>query len=144
MRRTLIIALPLAMLAGACANKNLSPKTLADTEAAMQSAQEIGAGSQPEASLHLRYAQDQLATAKRLLDDGDEKRARRMLDRAHADAELALALARTERDRAAAKTAWAEVDELRSKTPPATTETGPAIQPLDGAGTDSNTQETVR
>src|SRR5688572_12400268 len=103
-RRSSIVAITL--LTGACASKQLPQSTLADTQAAMQAAEEIGAAKLPESQLHLKYANDQLDTAKRLMDDGDEKRAKRMLDRAHADAELALALARTERDRNAAKAAW--------------------------------------
>ena len=122
----------LALLVGGCANKQLSASKLADTEAAMRSAEEIGAAKQPEASLHLRYAQDQLKAAHRLMDDGDEKEARRMLDRAEVDAELALALARTQRDRNAAKSAWIEVDELRKQSAPEPGEIGPRIEPLEG------------
>ena len=120
----------LVVLSGSRAPLLISFSTV--SEAAMRSAEEIGAGGQPEASLHLKYAQDQLQTAQRLMDDGDEKRARRMLDRAHADAALALALARTERDRAAARAAWIEVDELRSETASETTEPTPRVEPLEG------------
>ncbi|HWB81116.1 MAG TPA: DUF4398 domain-containing protein, partial [Nannocystaceae bacterium] len=116
-----------------CANKQLSQTKVADTEAAMRSAEEIGAASEPQASLHLRYAQDQLKHARKLMDDGDEKEARRMLDRAQADAQLALALARTERDRAQAKAAWAEVDELRQQSAPEPGDQGNRIEPLEGA-----------
>jgi hypothetical protein len=134
----------LALLAGGCANKQLSQSKLADTQSAMRSAEEIGAAKQPEASLHLRYAQDQLKAAQRLMDDGDEKEAQRMLERAKADAELALALARTQRDRNAAKQAWGQVDELRRDTAAEPGEQGPRIEPLEGADTGRNDQENAR
>lgn len=133
MHRSSIIAVSLTLLTGACASKQLSQSTLSDTQAAMQSANEIGAAKLPESQLHLKYANDQLATAKRLMDDGDEKRAHRMLDRAHADAELALALARTERDRNAAKAAWSEVEGLK-KGAADTAPQGETVEPLEGAG----------
>jgi hypothetical protein len=80
----------------------------------MQAAEEIGGAKQPQTSLHLRYAHDQLDRARALLADGEEEEAARMLDRAHADAELALALARTQRSRSAAEEARNEVEALRS------------------------------
>lgn len=131
----------LALMVGGCANKQLSQTKVADTEAAMRSAEEIGAANEPQASLHLRYAQDQLKHARRLMDDGDEKEAHRMLDRAQADAQLALALARTERDRAQAKAAWAEVDELRKQSAPEPGDQGNRVEPLEGV---SNDQENGR
>lgn len=138
-RRSSIVLL--SLLIGACASKQLPQSTLADTQAAMQAAQEIGAAKLPESQLHLKYANDQLATAKRLMDDGDEKRAKRMLDRAHADAELALALARTERDRSAAKAAWLEVDGLKQQPAPTSDAQprGETTEPLEGADTTPST-----
>ncbi|MBC8068114.1 MAG: DUF4398 domain-containing protein [Deltaproteobacteria bacterium] len=140
MHRRSSIAL-LTLLTGACASKQLPQTTLADTQAAMQAAQEIGAAKLPDSKLHLEYANDQLATAKRLMDDGDDKRAKRMLDRAHADAELALALARTERDRSAAKAAWLEVDGLK-KPSSELQPSGETVNPLEGADSATTTPTT--
>jgi hypothetical protein len=113
MHRPRCSTLLLVALVAGCAHRQLSEQKVAGTEAAMRSAEEIGAKGQPDASLHLRYAEDQLAIAQKLLDDGEEERAARMLDRAKIDAELALALARTHRDREQARAAWIRVDELR-------------------------------
>lgn len=70
---------------------------LADAEAADRSAQELGANSVPAAQLHLKLAQEQTTNARKLMKDGENKRAEAMLLRAKADAELALSLAKEEK-----------------------------------------------
>jgi len=60
----------------------------------MRAAREIGAAQVPRAELHLRLAQEQVDKARKLAQDGDNEEAARLLNRAHADAELALALSR--------------------------------------------------
>lgn len=70
---------------------------LADAEAADRSAQELGAASVPAAQLHLKLAQEQTTNARKLMKDGENKRAEAMLLRAKADAELALSLAKEEK-----------------------------------------------
>jgi len=60
----------------------------------MRAARELGAQQVPKAELHLRLAQEQVEKAKKLAADGDNERANLVLSRAHADAELALALTR--------------------------------------------------
>lgn len=52
--------------------------------------------------MHLRLAQEQIALARRLLDDGESERAEWFLVRAEADAAVASALAREAREKAAA------------------------------------------
>jgi hypothetical protein len=56
-------------------------------------AQEGGATNVPDAKLHLQLAQEDLATAKTLMDR-DNQRAASLISRATAEAELALKLAR--------------------------------------------------
>ncbi len=70
---------------------------LADVEAADRSAQELGANNVPAAQLHLKLAQDQTTNARKLMKDGENKRAEAMLLRAKADAELALSLAKEQK-----------------------------------------------
>jgi hypothetical protein len=101
-----------ALCLGGCAGSQLNQQRLVDTQAAVSSAEELDEAEDPNVSLHLKYARDQLAAAKRLADEGEDDEANRMLERAHADAELALALARTERSRREAQEARAEVEEL--------------------------------
>ena len=70
---------------------------LADAEAADRSAQELGANNVPAAQLHLKLAQEQTTSARKLMKDGENKRAEAMLLRAKADAELALSLAKEQK-----------------------------------------------
>lgn len=70
---------------------------LADAEAADRSAQELGANNVPAAQLHLKLAQEQTTSARKLMKDGENKRAETMLLRAKADAELALSLAKEQK-----------------------------------------------
>lgn len=67
---------------------------MADAESAERSARELGANTQPDAELHLRLAQEQIAKAKSSVGKGDNQKADLLLVRAKADAELALALTR--------------------------------------------------
>jgi hypothetical protein len=102
----------LATLAG-CASYPAPVQRMADAEAAARSANEIGAGSSPQARLHMKLALEEIAQAKQFAADGDNKRADYVLIRAKADAELALAEARDER--AAADAAQAAQDLANAK-----------------------------
>jgi hypothetical protein len=84
--------------AAACGGSYPTPtQPLADAEAADRSAKELGAEADPAAQLHLKLAHDQTVAAKKLMSDGENKRAEAMLLRAKADAELALSLAREQK-----------------------------------------------
>lgn len=85
------------------------------TAAAVRSASEVGAEKDPQATLHLKYAQDQSEDAKKLIANGDNKRAEMMLARARADAELALMLARAHTEETEATSAEGEVADKRKK-----------------------------
>jgi hypothetical protein len=67
---------------------------MATAEAAARSARELGADKDPNASLHLKYADEQIDQARKLIANGDNKRADFVLQRAHSDAELSLMLAK--------------------------------------------------
>jgi hypothetical protein len=67
---------------------------MADAQAAERSAREVGANNEPAAQLSLKLAQDQIASAQKVMAEGDNERADSLLIRAKADAELALAQAR--------------------------------------------------
>lgn len=66
----------------------------AEATAAMRSAREVGAEGQPQASYYLELAEEQMASAEALIDEGQMQRAERLLRQAEADAELAIALTR--------------------------------------------------
>lgn len=101
-----------------CGSTALPTEKLTAAEASVRAAQEVGASSVPQAELHLKLAQEQVQTARKLSSDGDNERAAQVLLRAKADADLALALAR---DAQAAREVEAAGGKLRSMkvTPPA-------------------------
>jgi hypothetical protein len=110
-----------------------------ETQAAVRSAEEVGAQKHPKSAFHLKLAHEQLQIAQRLMDDeGDDdmEEAYLILVRAENDAELAMAYARTAEAREEADEAWMKVRELQREsdvaqfdadeaTPPAETETNP-------------------
>lgn len=87
----------------ACGSSTLQPAQdrLASTDAAIRSARELGAEQDPQASLHLKLADEQVAQARHLMRDGDNKRADFVLQRASSDAELAVMLTREKNAKAA-------------------------------------------
>ncbi|MDD9946176.1 MAG: DUF4398 domain-containing protein [Myxococcales bacterium] len=97
----------------ACGGSAPPTQRMASAEAAIRGAQEIGATKEPRAALHLKLAQEQVEKAKRYVEDGQNIQADLALQRAQADAELALAIAREAQTVAEAKAAQADVDKLR-------------------------------
>jgi len=85
------------------------------TESAVRGAQEVGADKDPQATLHLKFAMDQIAEAKNLIASGDNHRAEMVLMRAKSDAELALMQAKAHSEKADAEKAQAEVADMRRK-----------------------------
>lgn len=89
-------------------------KQLADTEASIRAAKEVGAEDNPAAALQLKIARDGLERAQRLSKDGENDRARSVLEEAELDAELAVLLARQEASEAKAMQAKQRVGALGS------------------------------
>src|SRR4029077_18978436 len=96
MRTAISILAPLiaAMAMGCGASFPTPTQRMADAEAAERSARELGADSVPAAKVQVKLADEQIAQAKVLVSNGENKRADYVLIRARADAELALSLAR--------------------------------------------------
>jgi len=94
MRSLITVLLAATPLMAACASFPPPTQRLADAEAAGRSAREVGADGQPVAKLEVKLADEEIAQAKALMANGDNRRADFVLMRARADAELALALAR--------------------------------------------------
>lgn len=78
----------------ACGGAAVPTEKLTAAESSMRAAEEVGAKSVPKAELHLKLAEEQVAQARKLSEDGENERAARLLSRARADAELAVALAK--------------------------------------------------
>jgi len=89
----------------ACASHPPPTDHMASAIAAVRGAQVAVAqgGQVPEAALHLKLAEEQVAQARQMSDRGDNERADYMTLRAYNDAELALALTRQHEAREAAE-----------------------------------------
>jgi hypothetical protein len=97
-----------------CAGSQLPPARVADTQSSISAAAAIGAEQHPTAALHLKMARDQLKEAQGLIDRGNDDEAKLVLDRASADAELAMIITREADARANVNKARADVDSLKS------------------------------
>jgi hypothetical protein len=95
-----------AVLAVGCAS---SPPVAQQEQssASIRAAEEVGATHVPQAALHLQLAKEEFEASKH--EKSDKDRASRLLARAQVDAELALALARTETERSSAQQAVQEL-----------------------------------
>lgn len=113
--RITLIAVLLTAGAGCAASAPLPTARMASTEAAIRSAREVGAESVPNASLHLKLSEEQVAKAKTAMANEDNIKADLMLQRAQADAELALALTRENTAQAEAKQVTDQVTQARNK-----------------------------
>jgi hypothetical protein len=103
-----------AFVAVGCAGNEIPSRELARTEAAVRAADEVGANGVPRAALHLKMARDQLQLAQHYINEEEEALARAALERATYDAETALALAREDQTRQAAREARKKVEVLRT------------------------------
>lgn len=103
----------LAAALAACGGAQLNQDKLTEAQAAIRAAEEVGASNQPQASLHLQLARDQIQQAKRLADEGEEENAALLLNRAQVDAELAVQLAQTDREQQQARQAWQKIQDLK-------------------------------
>jgi hypothetical protein len=89
---------------GACATVG-PPQNTEAPAAAIRSAEEVGAERVPQAALRLQLAKEQLERARTMTAAENRPLAARLLLRSQADAELALALARSDAARAGAEKA---------------------------------------
>jgi len=99
-----------ALLGIACGSSEVPAKQLAETEAGIRAANELGAQDNPKAALQLKLAKDGLQRAQEQSKDGDNDRARATLEEAQADAELAVLMAKQEAIEARANQAKTRAD----------------------------------
>jgi hypothetical protein len=104
-----------AALVVACGGSSLPPAKAADTQSSISAASAVGAEQHPQAALHLKMARDQLKQAQSLISDGKDDEARLVLERATADAEVALIITREAQASANVRKAQAEVDGLQNR-----------------------------
>lgn len=113
--RTMVLASVTALTLAACGGGFPVPSDrLSSAEGAARSARELQAQNDPQATLHLRLADEQIESAKAAIKDGDNKRADELLQRASADAELAVQLAKEAKTKAEAKEVMEKVAQLKA------------------------------
>ena len=103
------------LLIVACGGSSLPPAKVADTQSAISAATAVGADQHPQAALHLKMARDQLGQAQGLINDGKDDEAKLVLQRADADAEVALMITREAQASANVKKANDDVQGLQNK-----------------------------
>lgn len=103
------------LLVVACGGSSLPPAKVADTQSSISAATAVGADQNPQAALHLKMARDQLSQAQGLINDGKDEEARLVLQRADADAEVALMITREAQASANVQKANADVQSLQNK-----------------------------
>jgi hypothetical protein len=110
----IVSSVVLAGLMFACGGSALPPAKVADTQSSISAAAAVGAENNPQAALHLKMARDQLRQAQELLNDGKDEEARLVLERADADAEVALMITREAEASAALHKAQTDLQNLSS------------------------------
>jgi hypothetical protein len=112
----LLPLVPLTLLSlAACATFPAPAERLAQAEAGARAAAEMGAPQEPTAALHLKMATDQLTEAKQLMANGENEKADAVLQRAQADAELALQLTKEAKAKAEARAVGATISMLQTQ-----------------------------
>jgi hypothetical protein len=112
---TVLGLVSLAAVVLGCGGAQLNQAHVTEVQSSVKAAEAVGANDQPKAALHLQLARDQMAEAQRLAKDGDDENAELVLNRARADAELAIQLARTEQEQEKARQAWLKIKELEKE-----------------------------
>ena len=99
----------------ACGGAAVPQEALTAAQAAAKGAEVGGANEDPKAQLHLKLANEQIDKAKKQIEEGNNEEAARLVDRAQADAELALALAQQGKAFRDAKDADEQLGKLKKK-----------------------------
>jgi hypothetical protein len=102
------LALCLAAAASACGGAQMKESRLVEVQASIQAAEEAGAAADPKGAHLLETARRSVSESVNTADRGDVQNAELFLERAEADVELALQLARANEERTRAKEAWTE------------------------------------
>lgn len=129
----------LCMVAG-CGGAAPPTQSQTDAVAAVRSADELGSSSTPVAAYQLELARGELTQAEQAMHDGHNEQARDLLERAKADAELAMALRREDQARGTAARAHEQIDQLRTDEGVPTSSPTLVTAP---AGTESHTTTTT-
>ena len=114
MRHTLLMGgLPFVLVVAGCATSSVPLKTESSTSA-IRAAEVVGASEDPQASLYLQLAREELDRAQDLSQKGEKEQAESLLLRAEADASLAILLSQEKDQKAEATQSMERVRQLRS------------------------------
>lgn len=108
------MSIPVLLLA--CAGCGGAQTLNTDVSAsAIRAAEESGAKKVPRASLHLQLAKEEMAQSQKFAKDGEKEKAASFLQRAEADAELAVVLAHEQSEKTEAAKAVERVRLLQQE-----------------------------
>jgi hypothetical protein len=114
MTRLILSACWAAGLLG-CGAAAVPQERLTSAQAAIKGAEVAGAAQDPKASLHLKLAKEQVAKAEALIAEDDNEQAASLIDRAQADADLALVLAQEAKSRQEAMDVKEQIEEVKRR-----------------------------
>jgi hypothetical protein len=103
------------LVASGCASPSVTSKEYSEPRETLAAARQVGTTETQQASLYMQYAEENLEHADKLIAEEEHDRARYYLDRAEADAELALAYAERASTKQDLEKLEARIDELRSE-----------------------------
>ncbi len=103
------------MLLAGCGGAAVPQESLSAAQAAVKGAEVAGAQEDPRAALYLKLAREEVEKAKALIANDDNEEAARLIDRAQADADLALVMAKEARAKKDAAETREQVDELKRR-----------------------------
>lgn len=113
MKKTISVGmLSLLLTAVACGGAPVPNQQLTTAESSVRAAEVGGANEIPRGQLHLKYARDQINEAKKLMAEDENVLAKYALERAEADAELALAMAENDKAQREAQEQLNRIKEL--------------------------------
>lgn len=113
MRHALTICSLLVVLAIAGCSSSRPPLLTESSTSAIRAAEAVGATEVPRAALHLQLAKEELEHANVLAAKGKAKEAASLLQRAEADAELAILLSNEQNEKDEAALAMERVRQLQ-------------------------------
>lgn len=98
-----------------CGGAAVPQEQLTSAQAAVKGAEVAGAAEDPRAALHLKLAREQVEKAQALIANDDNEEAARLIERAQADADLALFLAREARGKQEAAGVREQIEEIKKR-----------------------------
>ena len=111
------LAITTLLLSAACASTGGRPHDSANrSSSAIRAAEEVGATNHPDSALYLQLAKEQFEHAQSL-NGREQEVTDRLLRRAQVDAELSLALARSETEKAEALAAIDKLKKVKQSAP---------------------------